>query len=141
MKIILWTIAYLFISLLTAILFGKFAKLGAPERRRFNRKQVRLPVFIGKVRLKTEELVSGIILDISIGGIRFTIPKRANLEIPPDSETTEFAISFTLPGNLLPINVKCRLKRVIKTAEDVQIGAAFVDTAFSSHQVLQQCLQ
>lgn len=140
MKIILWTIAYPFISLLTAIVFGRLVKFGAPERRRFNRKQARLPVSIGKVRLKTEELVAGIILDISIGGVHFTIPKGANLEIPPDSESTEFSISFTLPGNLLPINVKCRVKRVIENAEDVHIGAAFVDSAFSNHQVLQQSL-
>jgi CheY-like chemotaxis protein len=109
------------------------------ERRQFKRKQFRLPVSIATVPLSTRESATGTILDISIGGIRFSIPKGNELEIATDHEAAEFSLNFTLPGNLLPISVKCRPKRV-EIGDEVHIGAAFVDTDFPIHQTLQRYL-
>jgi len=110
------------------------------ERRRFKRKQVRLSVSIDKFLLKTGKSMSGTILDISAGGIRFSIPKVPVLEMASNRELTEFCIGFNLPNNFLPIVVKCHLKRVIEIAAEIQIGAAFLDTDFHSQEALQQYL-
>ncbi len=115
----------------------KATAIAGQERRHFKRKQVRLLASIDKFPLKSGKVERVTILDISLGGIRFSIPKVAELEIIPNRELAAFTICFTLPNNLLPIIVKCDPKRVAEIAEEVQIGAAFIDTDFPFQKALQ----
>ena len=110
------------------------------DRRGFQRKQVNCRACIGEDRSKTGEFAMGTILDISMGGIRFSVSKDRKLEIGTGSETAKFGISFTLPNIHWPIGAKCCPKRIVESVDEVQIGAAFVDTDIRSYHALRQYL-
>jgi len=110
------------------------------ERRLYPRKQVSLPAFIMDTSSGVKEFKTGKVLDISLGGIRLSIPRGLKLEISTDSETSEFHIIFTLPEATQPLNLRCKSQRVVEYEEDIQIGASFVDSDFNSYQTLQQYL-
>ena len=80
------------------------------------------------------------VMDISLGGIRLSIPQGVNLAIHKDIETNELHIVFTLPEATHPINVKCKPRNVHEYGEDIQIGADFIDSDFNSYQTLQKHL-
>jgi hypothetical protein len=123
-----------------SLLEGIAEKVNNQDRRGFERKQVSFPACIGESPSKDGKFAMGTILDISMGGIRFSVSKDAKREVEIDGNMAEFSISFPLPNNHWPIGVKCRLKRVVESANDVQIGAAFVDTDIRSHHSLQRYL-
>ena len=109
------------------------------DRRRPERKDVILPAFIGEAHSQAEKFGTGTILDISIGGIRLSVPKGTNLE-KIGIETAEFSVTFTLTSKPEPFKVKCQPKWVSDSTEAVQIGAAFVDPNFQIHETLQKYL-
>jgi len=109
------------------------------DRRHPERKEVILPAFIGEVHSQAEKFGTGTILDISIGGIRLSVPKGTNLE-KIGIETDEFSVTFSLTSKPQPIKVKCQPKWVSDSTEAVQIGAAFVDPNFQIHETLQKYL-
>jgi hypothetical protein len=108
------------------------------NRRRFNRIPVNFPACIGDARSKTGDFTMGTIQDISMGGSRLSVAKGTNFITGPACEAVEFSISFSLPNNNWPIGVKCLPKRVVELGDEIQIGAAFVDTDIRSHHALQQ---
>lgn len=110
------------------------------ERRLFKRKPFLHHVSISKVPIKAEQVITGSILEISLRGIRFTIPKETVLSISADQTNSEFSLSFTLPGNMLPIIVKCLPKWVNETPAEVQIGAVFEDIVFPFRKALEEYL-
>jgi len=112
------------------------------EQRRYTRKQVSLPAFILDQNKDAEPkgFRTGKVLDISLGGIRLSIPQGVKLEISSDGDTNEFHIVFTLPDATQPINMKCKPQRVSDSGEDVYVGASFVDGDFHSYQNLQKYL-
>lgn len=110
------------------------------DRRGFERKPMNCRACIGEDRSRTGEFAMGTVLDISIGGVRFSIPKDKKLEIGINGETVELSISFTLPNTHWPIGVRCRPKRIVESTDEVQIGAAFVDTDIRSYHALRQHL-
>jgi hypothetical protein len=112
----------------------------AKERRRYNRKPVALPALVGSTPAQGSEYGSGTVLDISLGGIRFVIPKKASPEIRPDDPSAEYSVIFTLPDQRRPIRVRCRPQNVSDTSDEVCIGANFVDADFNSYQNLQKYL-
>jgi hypothetical protein len=110
------------------------------ERREYNRKQVSLPAFVMDARSDAKQVQTGKVLDISLGGIRLSVPKGVQLSISTDPETNEFHVIFTLPEVTQPINMKCKPQRVFEQGEDLYVGAAFVDSDFKSYQNLQRHL-
>jgi len=110
------------------------------EKRKYSRKQVSLPAFILDTSLETTEFKAGKVTDISLGGIKFSIPKGMKMEVSTDQETNEFHIIFTLPEATQPINVRCKPHRVFENGEDTYVGATFVDSDFQSYQTLQRHL-
>ena len=110
------------------------------EQRQYSRKQVSLPAFIMDKNSETKEFLTGKVLDISLGGIRLSIPHGVKLEISTDSETNEFHIVFTLPDVTQPLNMKCKPQRISESGGDVYVGASFVDADFLSCQNLQKYL-
>jgi hypothetical protein len=110
------------------------------ERRSFNRMQANFPVCIGDARSKGGDFAMGAIQDISMGGVCLSVPRGMNPAIGPGGEAAEFNISFSLPNSHWPIGVKCRPRRMVEIGDEVQIGAAFVDTDIRSHHALQQYL-
>lgn len=110
------------------------------NRRQCNRKKVNLKAFIGDPKWHRRDFVEGTILDISLGGIKFSVPRGTKVEVVAGDKATEYSIIFTLPNNLWKTNVKCRSQRVVESEEAVQVGAAFVSPDFSTYSTLQKYL-
>jgi hypothetical protein len=114
------------------------------NRRRFERKAVGLPAYIGDPRWQRRDFEAITILDVSIGGIRFAMPKGTKLEIrndsANDSDSDKFIIIFRLPNYHWPINVQISPQRILESTEEVQVAAALVNPDFYAYSALQKYL-
>jgi hypothetical protein len=110
------------------------------ERRAFTRKKVSLPASIHEVGSKTRELKRGTIRNISLGGLLISVPNKSKLETSADIQINEFHIFFTLPGSQRPIILTGRPQRVFGSEEQIQVGAAFLDSDFQDFQILHKYL-
>jgi hypothetical protein len=110
------------------------------NRRRYERKQVSIPAYIGDPRWQRHDFVAGTILDISFGGIRMSIPKGTKVEIENADETDKFSVVFRIPDYHWPVNVKISPRRVIDSEEVVQIGASLTNPDFHAYSALQKYL-
>lgn len=108
------------------------------NHRRFERKTVDLPAYIGDPRWHRQDFKAVTILDISIGGIKFALPKGTKLGVRRDGDKHKFIIIFRLPNHRWPINVQIAPLRIFESNEDVQVGAALVNPDFNAYSVLQQ---
>lgn len=132
-------------AVIESILYERMKELKAlqglaRDQRKFARKPVSLPAFIMNTKSNAQHFQTGKVLDISLGGMRLSIPQGLNLEVSTDNGSNQFRIVFTLPEATRPINVTCQSKRVYEYGENIHIGAAFVDSDFSSYQTLQKYL-
>jgi hypothetical protein len=93
------------------------------DRRRSERRQVALPALIGAAHSDPRDFETGTVVDISLGGINFSVPKGTTIELRTDDDTNEISVLFTLPNNHWRTNVICRPQRVSESADKVQIGA------------------
>ena len=112
------------------------------NHRRFERKKVSLPAYIGDPRWQRSDFEAITIMDVSIGGIGFAVPKGTKLEIRSDSDSgsDNFIIIFRLPNNHWPINVQISPQRVFESTEEVQVGAALINPDFHAYSALQKYL-
>ena len=110
------------------------------NHRRFERKRVALPAYIGDPRWQRSDFEAITILDVSIGGISFAVPKGTKLEIREGSDSDNFIIIFRLPNYHWPISVQISPKRVFESTEEVQVGAALVNPDFHAYSALQKYL-
>ncbi len=109
------------------------------EKRRFFRKEVSLPAFVYESGAEARDAQAGIIVDISLGGLRISVPKDAKIEITESSEK-QLELLFTLPNEKTPIQMKCKPARVKDSNGDLEVGASFIDSDFKSYQKLQNYL-
>jgi len=119
---------------------NKAIECGDKEQRRFNRKEVSIPVVIRDPAEEARMLQAGIILDISLGGLRISLPEDFVGKAAVASQGNEFEAIFTLPNEKRPISIKCKAKRTVSTDNVKQMGASFVDSDFSSYKTLQSYL-
>jgi len=110
------------------------------EKRHHPRKSILAPTLIKKYGLVKKTLCTGAITDISLGGVRITIPKDIKYEISLDPRTSKFEIVFILPNENRPICFACESCRVDKSDESIHIGAAFIDGDIQSYKALQTYL-
>jgi len=108
-----------------------------PDRRQYPRKQIMLPALVGRTAAHPETFVAGTVLDISLGGIRFAVSAKSAPSILSDGDPSEYSVTFTLPGQSLPITLRCRYQSASEAGDIVQFGATFVDADFQSCQGLQ----
>ena len=132
-------------SVVKSIIYHYFNKDKVVEgifqnRRRFERKKVSIPAYIGDLRWQRHDFVTGTILDISLGGIQMSIPKGTKVEIQNVSETDKFSIIFHIPNYHWPINVEICSQWVFESAEEVQFGAALMNPDFHAYSALQKYL-
>lgn len=106
---------------------GKFITSADQDRRRSERRKVALPAFIGDAHSDPRDFETGTVLDISLGGIHFSIPKGTTIELSTDADTNEISVLFTLPNSHWRTNVICRPQRVIESEHKVQIGATVLN--------------
>jgi len=110
------------------------------NRRRVDRKKVDIPAYLGDPRWQRHDFEAVHIEDISIAGIRFTLPKGTKLEVHPNSEQEKdkFIIIFRLPNYNWPIKVQIAPQRVCEFSEAVEVGAVLVDPDFHAYTAIQK---
>ena len=100
------------------------------ERRRCPRKKISAPVL---VRGLDGAAHAGMLQDISLDGIRISVPPGFQCEV--EGEST-ISVVFTLPEGERALTVEC-LPRHIHSNGQTTIGASFIYTDFQSYQTLQ----
>lgn len=110
------------------------------DRRHLNRKETKLPAFIGGTFGHDGEFGTGTVLDVSLKGIRFSVPKKTDMESDSIETSTELSIIFILTKEQLPIKATCQVKWVLDSGEVLQVGAAFVDPDSQISQTLLKFL-
>jgi hypothetical protein len=109
------------------------------DRRRFVRKQVSIPAHIKSIdsdKLEHE----AVILDISLSGLRVSLPKESMPEIYEGAKTSTFETLFMLPQEEKNIRMVCRPERVVPINDNIYVGASIVDSDFTDYRQLQQYL-
>jgi len=107
------------------------------ERRQFERKKVSLPAFVGSADSKADKFESGIVQDLSFGGIRFSLSRAAKMESLEDQHV---CVIFTLPHEHQLVTVKCLPHRIDDQGNSLQISAELLDVDFTSCKALQRYL-
>jgi len=110
------------------------------ERRRFPRKETTIPAMISEVGRDEKLFFTGTILDLSLNGVRISVPKESKYNIVENGDNYFLEILFALPNNPQPMSFKCKPCRFFDTGQDVQMGAFFSDADFKSYQGLQEYL-
>ncbi|MEN6321226.1 MAG: PilZ domain-containing protein [Syntrophaceae bacterium] len=110
------------------------------EKRRYPRKAVSVPTFINHISSGEKKLHAGSITDISLNGVRISIPQDVSCEIFNEPDKCRFEIIFTLPNGNRPIQIICESCRVVDSKELIQVGASFIDADFNSYKTLQAYL-
>jgi hypothetical protein len=110
------------------------------NRRRFERKKITIPAYIGYTRWQRDDFVESTILDISLGGIKMSIPKGAKVDVQNVRGTEEISIIFRIPSCYWPINVKITPHAVSESAEEIQVGASIINPDFQAYSALQKYL-
>jgi hypothetical protein len=111
------------------------------EKRHYPRKKVSFSALVSisdsddKASLQT-----GLVSDISLGGVQISIPGAYNFEIGEDKKRSNISITFTLPNSEVPVTIECLPKYVLRSNNETYIGASLVDTDIESHKTLQQYL-
>ncbi|MBA4390180.1 MAG: hypothetical protein C0399_04500 [Syntrophus sp. (in: bacteria)] len=107
------------------------------EKRIYGRREVSLPAFVYKRGLGESALQTGTILDLSLGGLRVSVPQEYDVQ-----QEGEFDTIFTIPNEKMPVKMKCSVKGVLDGTDNTrEILAAFVDGDFLGYQKLHGYLK
>lgn len=120
----------------------KDCKEAEQNRRRFERKKVDLQAYIGDARWQRHDFEAITILDISIGGVRFCVPRGTKLEFQraDGGEANQIILIFRLPNCHWPINVKIVPQRISESEQECYVGAAIVNPDFHAYSSMQKYL-
>ena len=106
------------------------------ERRRYQRKEVSLPAFVYKHEAKESTLQTGIVINVSLGGLRISIPKEYDVV-----NDAEFDTIFSIPNEKTPVKMRCAIRRIVEGGDSTkELGADFIDGDFPSNQKLHRYL-
>lgn len=108
------------------------------NRRRFERKKVTIPAYIGETQWQHDEFIEGKLLDISLGGIKVSIPKKAKTDIPDVHKTEDLCVTFRIPSCYWPIRVKISPQTVHELEDEVQLGASLINPDYQAYSALQK---
>ena len=100
------------------------------EKRRYARKKISAPAL---VRGLDGAVHAGMLRDISLDGIRISVPLGFQREV---GEESPISVVFTLPEGERALIVVC-LPRHIHSNGETTIGASFIYTNLQSYQTLQ----
>ena len=119
---------------------GKGVEGTFQNRRRFERKKVSIAAYIGDPRWQRHDFVAGTMLDISLGGIKLSIPRETSVETQDLTETDELSIIFSIPTCLWPISMKISPQRICESVDEVQLGASLINLSSPAYSALQKYL-
>ena len=119
-------------SLLDKIIIDYLAKTGflagpefGAERRRCPRKKITMPAKTFMKREAEKEVVPGVVLDISFGGVLVTYPKGSEIRLTPMWELPHFEVCFELPGDDEALYFDCEARHMRDSGDEIQVGATF----------------
>ena len=128
---------HLFNDLKSREVFYVFKK----EKRQHPRIITSIPAFISGGSSGEEKLRIGSIVDISLGGLRISIPRGMKHEVLNGLQATEFEIITKLPNENKPIHLKCKSKRAVYSKDNIHVGASVViDVASRSYKAFKNYL-
>lgn len=110
------------------------------EKRRFPRKNVSVPVLISRPGEPLQEPRVGMLIDVSLGGLRISVPGGLPLELQADGESSRLSIVFTLPHIKKALTVLAVPRHVFKYEDETGIGTSFVDADLATYQTLRSYL-
>jgi hypothetical protein len=134
------------VSSLVESIIHRFLKNDKPaegtvqNRRRFERKKITIPAYIGYTRWQRDDYEESTILDLSLGGIKMSIPKGAKVDLHNVHDTEEISIIFRIPSCCWPISVKITPHAVCESEEEIQVGASISHPDFQAYSALQKYL-
>ncbi|MGA3174308.1 MAG: PilZ domain-containing protein [Syntrophorhabdales bacterium] len=103
------------------------------EKRRYPRKKVSAPALVTSL---DGTVHAGMVNDISLGGINFSVPNTFQQEVRDD---LKISVVFTLPQSERPLTMQCA-PRHVRSNGQTSIGASLIDTDFQSYRNLQNYL-
>jgi len=96
------------------------------EKRRFPRKKVALPARCQMPQSSSHGVHSGVVLDISEGGLRLSYPAGTGPHVSAYEGLPDFAVELQLPHNNR-VELRCRTRHIRFSGDELQVGAAFED--------------
>lgn len=127
---------HLFNDIQSQKVFNGFKK----EKRQYPRMTTSVPAFIGKGGSGKAKLHIGTILDISLGGLRISIPRAMKHKVLTGPQANEFEIMIALPDENEPIHLKCKSRRMTYSKDNIDVGASIIDANFISYKALKNYL-
>ena len=110
------------------------------EKRRFPRKNVSVPALISMQGAPLTEPRVGMLVDISLGGLRISVPGGLPLTLQADGESSRLSIVFTLPHLKKALTVQAIPRHVFKYEDETGIGTSFVEADLGTYQLLRSYL-
>ena len=110
------------------------------EKRQHPRIITSIPAFISNGRSREEKLRIGSIIDISLGGLRISIPRGMEHKVLNGLQATEFEIITKLPNGNKPIRLKCKSKRAVYSKDNIHVGASVIDAHSRSYKAFKNYL-
>lgn len=109
------------------------------EKREFPRHTTAIPVVV-QIHFGQNETHyrTGTILDISMGGVRITLPKHENLNSDIIMDSNHLEILFRLPRAGRASTFRCEPKRTSTFDENIELGAKFTDADLMSQQLVHK---
>jgi hypothetical protein len=108
------------------------------EKRRHERKQVAAPALVKSPG--SDKVQAGIVLDVSLGGIRISVAGTFQCETEEEKEPARMSITFTLPEAKKALTVLCVPKHIFSYEDRTTIGACFTDADLATFQGLHDYL-
>lgn len=110
------------------------------ERRKYPRKHISIPAFVNQYDSGKAKLNAASVMNISLEGIKISVPGDAKIDIKSEPQSSKFQIIFTLPNDNRPISLECEPRCKADFQDSIFIGASIVDADFESYKKLQTYL-
>ncbi len=108
------------------------------EKRRHERRPVTAPALVKS--LGSDRIQAGIVLDISLGGIKISVAGTFPCRTQEEKEPTRISITFTLPEAKKPLTVACVPTHILPFEDRTIIGACYTDADFTAFRSLHDYL-
>jgi hypothetical protein len=109
------------------------------EKRSYRRAKLSLPVIVRAEKRDNEVFArAGVVNDISVGGMRITVPKRDMVSDEYYLDFDVIEILMKLPDTGEPSSFTCEIIRTTPTHEGVEFGARFVEADLDGVQAIHK---
>jgi hypothetical protein len=114
-------------------------RFNGKEKRSFPRCDTSIPVVV-QIQFDNNETHyrTGEIMDISMGGVRISLPKHDMINYELIMNASSLEILFKLPEISQTITFKCEPRRMSDNQEALHLGASFLDADIYSQQALHK---